>query len=279
MWTLMLIEIRKMASRPRSYISFAAVTLIISIIQLALYADGESYIGFITQSMEQSFTLQGKLLNGNLVCFIILQMLIVQIPLLIALVTGDMISGEAAMGTLRLLSTKPISRTKILLSKFIAGCVYILLLLVWLAFLSWFISRIIFGDGDLIVLKSDGITILQAHDLIWRFAAAFAMAFLALAVVAALSLMLSVFSDNSIGPIVSTMAVIILFTIIGTMDVPLFDKIKPFLFTTHMIIWRNFFDQPLNISQILQSVFILLLHIFILTGVAIKAFNKKDILS
>ena len=74
-------------------------------------------------------------------------------------------------------------------------------------------------------------------------------------------------------------AVIILFTIIGTMDIPLFDKIKPFLFTTHMIIWKSFFDNPLPTSQIWQSMIIMVLHIAGFTGLALYHFNRKDILS
>lgn len=279
MWKLTWIELEKIAAKPRSYIGFIAITVIVSIIQLAMYADGDSYMDFITQSMEQSFELQGKMLNGNLVCFIVLQMLIVQIPLLVALVGGDLVSGEAAMGTIRLLAAKPVSRTQIILSKFFAGCIYTFALLAWLAVLALFVSRLVFGDGDLLVVKSDGITILQAQDLSWRFACAIGIAFLALVTVAALSLMLSVFSDNSIRPIMSTMAVIILFTIIGTMDVPFFDNIKPFLFTTHMIIWHNFFDQPLDTHQIMQSTLVLLVHCVLFVSVAVFAFNKKDILS
>ena len=98
---LTILELRKIAARPRSYIGFAAIAVIAGLIQFAMYSDGEDYIRFITQSVEQSFLFEGKILNGNLICFIILQMLIIQIPLLVALVSGDMISGEAAMGTLR----------------------------------------------------------------------------------------------------------------------------------------------------------------------------------
>ena len=97
--------------------------------------------------------------------------------------------------------------------------------------------------------------------------------------VATLALTLSCFSENSIGPIVTTMGIILLFTIIGSMDVPLFDSIRPFLFTTHMASWRYFFDDPLNTTQILYSIAILLVHILILLFIAFYKFNNKDILS
>lgn len=91
-----------------------------------------SIISFVTASFEQTLTFEGNVLNGNLVAFIILQMLLVQIPLLVALVTGDLVSGEAAMGTIRMLATKPISRVQLLLSKFIAGGIYTFIVILWM---------------------------------------------------------------------------------------------------------------------------------------------------
>ena len=279
MLTLIYTELLKIAAKPRSYIGFIAITIIVAIIHLAMFMDGKSYLGFITQSFEQSFLMEGKILNGNLVCFIILQTLILQIPLLVALVTGDLVSGEAAAGTIRLLASKPVSRTQIIMAKFIAGNMYTLLLLIWLGILALAAGLFIFGKGDLIVLKSDEIIILQQDDVLWRFMAALGAAFVALVLIGAFSMLLSCFSDNSIGPIISTMAVIILFTIIGTMDIPLFDKIKPFLFTTHMIIWKSFFDNPLPAGRIIESLVVMVLHIAGFMGIAIYHFNKKDILS
>ena len=129
------------------------------------------------------------------------------------------------------------------------------------------------------VLKSDGLIVFQQHDIGWRFFYGFAIAFLSLITVATLALTLSCFSENSIGPIVATMGIILLFTIIGSMDVPVFDTIRPFLFTTHMAAWRYFFDDPLNTTNIFYSILILVMHILVLLSIAFYKFNKKDILS
>lgn len=273
------LELQKIAARPRSYIGFVAITIIILLIHFAMYVDGRNYISFVTANVEQNFLFEGNILNGSLICFIILQTLIIQIPLLIALVTGDGISGEAAMGTLRLLTTKPVSRTAIILSKFTAGSVYTLIMLIWLGILALGLGLLIFGPGDLIVLKTDEMIILQDGDVIWRFLTALSLAFLALSLVGALSLMLSCFTDNSIGPIIITMAIIILFTIIGTMEVPVFDKIKPLLFTSHMVVWRNLFEDPLPVKQIYTSVVVLIGHIVGFLAISIIYFKQKDILS
>jgi len=71
----------------------------------------------------------------------------------LALVTGDLLSGEAAMGTLRMLLTKPISRAQVVLSKLIAAAVYTFILVLWMGFLALVVGRLVFGEGDLICLK------------------------------------------------------------------------------------------------------------------------------
>jgi ABC-2 type transport system permease protein len=272
-------EFIKILSKPRSYLGVGALTLLIGIIIFAMKADGKSIISFVTASFEQTLTFNGHILNGYLIAFIILQMLIVHVPLLVALVTGDLIAGEAAMGTIRMLATKPISRTNIVLSKFIAGAAYTLFIIIWMGFLALFVSTALFGTGDVIVLNSDGLVILPEADVLWRFGAGFCVAFLSLLTVSSLSICLSAFAENSIGPIVATMSVIILFTIIGSLDVTVFDSIKPYLFTTHMVSWRSFFEDPVPWSTIRQSVIILVAHNVVLVAIAIVRFNKKDITS
>jgi len=272
-------EFIKITAKPRSYLGLAAITILVGVILFALKVDGLSMISFVTTSFEQTLTFQGNLLNGNLVAFIILQMLIIHIPLLVALVTGDLVSGEAASGAIRILLTKPISRTQILLSKFIAGGVYTLCMIIWLGLMSVLIGRVLFGQGDLMVLNSDGLVILKENDISWRYLGGFAVAYLALLTVSTLSICLSCFTENSIGPIVTTMAIIILFTIIGTLDVRFFDQIRPYLFTTHMAAWRSYFEVPLPTAQIIKSILILLGHQVVLISIAIIKFNSKDITS
>lgn len=270
-------ELVKILAKPRSYIGFGVLTLLIGIILLAMKADGKSFISFVTASFEQTLSFNGEILNGNLMAFVILQMLIIHVPLLVALVTGDLVSGEAAMGTLRMMATKPISRSAILGSKFLAGAIYTFLLTLWMAFMAYGVGQWMFGVGDLIVLNSDGLVVLPADDIMWRYFYGFGLAFLSLLAVAAMSICFSVFSDNSIGPIVSTMAVIILFTIIGSLDVASFVSIQPFLLTTHMASWRSLFEMPVPIDDILSSIYILLFHIIAFAGIAFWRFNKKDI--
>jgi ABC-2 type transport system permease protein len=279
MWPLLRIELWKIFRKPRTYISFVAIAAMVWLFQLAFYADGESYVRFGMQSLTNTFDLGGKILNGYLVCFIILQTFLMQVPLLIALVAGDMIAGEANMGTLRLLLTKPAGRGELLAAKFGATFVYTVSLLVWMAILALLGSVLIFVVGDLMVLRNNEVDVHQAGDVIWRYLAAFGFATVAMMTVASLALLLSVFAENAIGPIVATVSVIIVSTILSTMDIPFFDRLKPYLFTTHMLGWKGFFYTPVPWTGIWKSLCVLLGHILLFTGTTWFVFKRKDILS
>jgi len=192
------------------------------IIEAALYADGKTFVDFALSGITEQFDVNGNIINGYLVTYIILQSLIVNIPLLVALVAGDTLAGEANLGTLRLLLTKPISRSQLVWAKFLAS-----------------------------VVTS----------------------------VAALSVLLSVFAENSIGPIVSTMGIILFFTIITNLGLPSFEVIKPWLMTTHMIAWKGFFDNPVPYDAIFHSALVLVAYIVVFMAATIFIFNSKDIQS
>ena len=279
MWQLIKIELFKIFKKPRTYIAFGAIAAIIFLVQLAFYIDGDTYLSFIMRSVESSFIIEGNKVNGYLVFFIILQTLLVHVPLLISLVAGDMIAGEANMGTLRLLATKPVSRTNILISKFSAACVYTILLLTFMALLGLLGSMLLFGTSDLMVFKSDKLLLIDRSDVLWRYVAAYGFAALSMITVAALAFLFSVFADNSIGPIIASMSVIIVFTILTTMDIPFFNNMKPYLFTNHMLNWKGFFDRPVDGKEVLKSALFLLAHIVFFVSLSIYIFRKKDILS
>jgi ABC-2 type transport system permease protein len=297
MWSLLQIELYKIAKKPRTYIAFASIAVVVFIFHGAFKADGASYLDMLLQTTGETFTLdRSKAINGNFMCYIILNTLLVQVPILVALVAGDSISGEANMGTLRLLLTKPISRNRIIGVKFIASIIYTIGLLLFMAILALFLSRFIFGIEDQLVFRvhGDASEILQItkDDIMWRYFCAFGYATIALTVIAALALLLSVFAENSIGPIIATVCIVIVCTIISNMNVPIIDKtIKPFLFTSYLVGWKGFFyiavdsdNVPIrgsleNWPAIRNSLFILFAHIGIFFGAAAFFFRRKDILS
>lgn len=297
MWRLLQIELFKISRRPRTYIAFAAIAAIVAIFQFAFKADGQSYMDLMMQSAKDEFTFDRiQAINGYFMCYIILNTLLIQVPILVALIAADSISGEANMGTLRLLVSKPVSRTQIILVKFAAATIFTLFLLLWMAVTALLFSILIFGTGDMLVFRTKGedsqIMLITKDDVMWRYYAAFAYATVALTVIAALSLLLSIFAENSIGPIIATVCIVIVCTIISNINVPIIDRnVKPFLFTSYLVGWKGFFyigtddngntikGSLENWPAIRKSLLILLAHIAVIVTASVVIFKRKDILS
>src|SRR5215212_6070926 len=151
---LLQIELFKIFKRPRTYISFAVIAVIILLVQVALKYGGKEYVGLMMSGLNETFEVPtGEILNGYLVCFIVLNLLLIHVPILVALVAGDIVAGEANMGTLRLIVSKPVSRTNLLLVKFTASSIYTLMLLVWMAIFALWLSMILFGENNLVIAR------------------------------------------------------------------------------------------------------------------------------
>jgi len=279
MLTLFKIEFLKVFKKWRTYIGFIAVGVLVPLVHLAMYLEGQNSLDFITRDLQNSFLLVGNLLNGYWISYIILNVIAVHIPFLITLVAGDLLAGEATAGTYRLLITRPISRMEIIISKFLAGFAYSALLILWLAIMSLGLGLVIFGAGELLVVRSELIIIFDKTDVLWRFLLAYGFAILGMTVVCSLAFFFSSLVENAIGPIITTMAVIIIFIIISAIDVDIFRMVKPYLFTNYILKWRDFFNDPLDTNQILNSIFVLSGHIITLFGITAIIFQKKDILS
>jgi ABC-2 type transport system permease protein len=278
MTTLIFIELQKMFKKWRTYIGIIAIGLLTLTVQIALYFTGKSMIDFQMRGIEQSFVMVGNLFNGYFISRMILTLLIIHIPFLVVLVGGDLLAGEATAGTYRMLLTRPVSRLQVITAKFISGFIYVVVLIFWMAFISLGVSLLVFGSGPLLSVGS-GIVIFAENDIMWRFMGAYAYAILSMTTVVFISIIFSSLVQNAIGPIVSTMAVIIVFLILSAIPVDFLQSIRPYLFTSHLGQWNNFFSDQVDYKEIYESAGILFAHIAAIYAITAYIFIKKDILS
>jgi ABC-2 type transport system permease protein len=276
MFRLIQFELFKIFKKPRTYISFGAVLLIVVAFFFGMYFEGEQIISFVTQALEASFQLEGKVINVYLVSYLLMNTLWIHIPILICLVTGDLIAGEASSGTLRLLMTRPFERWKIYFAKYFAGIIYSTMLIVFMMLLSFVLGYFLFGVGDLIVMRKM-VNVFSHDDLIWRFILAYGFGLLSMFVIASLSFMISSFTKNAIGPIVGTIAVLIALNIITTLGMSFLRPIAPYLFNVHFTKWQYFFEFDIEWNKIIQAVLVQMGYIILFFLVGFRHFNRKDI--
>jgi len=246
-------EFLKTFLRWRSYIGFIAIAAVVPLVEIAMKVQGESIVKTMTVTLPPDFFLPPNLFNAYFVTLFIMNFLWVHIPFLISLVAGDQLAGEGSAGTFRLLLTRPPSRSYILISKFIVTLCYTTLLVVFLAALSIGLGMALFGTGDVLVIGK-GLAIIPGAEAPWRICLAFLLAIWSMWCVASLAFLFSSFVENSIGPIIGSMAVIIVFLVISNIPVSLFAAIRPFLFTTYFTVWQYAVEQQVAWDKIVTSV-------------------------
>ncbi len=274
-------EIYKTFSRWRTYISFGFIALIVILTEVVMKVSANEILYRMMRSFEKDFLIFGNVLNGWFITAFIMNSLHIHIPFFITLVAGDIVSGEATSGTMRFLLTRPPSRSKIITAKYLTTLFYTTGLVIFLALICVFLGLILFGSGDLIMNYHARfrIVFIPEAEVPVRMLLAFAAAVWSMTVVASLAFLLSTLAENSIGPIIGTMAIVIVFLVIGNFPFDFFRILSPYLFTTYMIFWQRFLDDPISWGEIARSATILGLHSVGLFLIAFTAFNRKDIKS
>ncbi len=271
-------EIVKTALKWRSYISFLTIAIIIPLIDVGLLFEKGGWARGMTRGLASDFLIVGNIKNGFFITYFILNALWIHVPFLITLGAGDQLAGEATGGTFRLLLTRPVSRSYILFAKYVTTLVYAGALVVFMGVLSLALGTALFGTGDLLVPGRD-LTILAESDVLWRMAAGIALATWGMCTVASLAFLFSSLVENGIGPIIGTMAVIIVSYIIGNLPVELFTAMKPYLFTTYLDLWAKVFEDPVPWETIRHSMLVLGGFSVGFYAVTWYIFQKKDVLS
>lgn len=108
-----------------------------------------------------------------------------------------------------------------------------------------------------------------------RFGLAYILAIWAMWTIALLAFFLSTLAENSLGPVIGTMAIVIACLIISRTPLQLFKKIKPFLFTTYVDDgWLKVFKEPIPWHEINNSVLYLRMYIFGFFVLSLIIFNR-----
>jgi len=250
-------ELVKMLHRPRTFLSIGLVIVLVALIFWGLKSEGEAALQYILKALDNNFIVNGNILNGYLVTFIILNTLWIHIPVLIVIVTGDLFSSELEGGTIRILLTRPINRYKLVIAKHLSALIFIVIFLVFWMLITLWPSIILFGKGDLVVIFN-GLHILEEKDLLWRFFAAFGFAFLGMGSFAIFSVTISFFTRKSLITILIALGVLVISTLLQTLAPSIFKGWESFLLTYHLAQWQLFFYTDIDWGSIQNSVMWLL---------------------
>ena len=245
MMRLIRFELIKILTRWRTYIGFIAFGLIVPMVVAGLKLGGQqSFERRLLSLIQEDFIIGGNVLNGWFFGLFFMSALWVHIPIVLTIVAGDQIAGEGNAGTFRFLLTHAVSRTRIITAKFVVTLIYTAATVLFIGGLTLGLSLWAFGSGDLLVIRQ-GILVIPEAQLMHHFLMAYGLATLAMFVVSSLCFFFSALTDNSIGPIAATMAVIIVSLIIISLPFDIFQAIRPYLFVHYFDVWQRVFDDPI----------------------------------
>ena len=269
-------EFQKIFFRKRTYIGFILIGILIPFIVGAIDNGGNMLEKSIYGQLSDSFFFVGSLINGYLATYIIIAVLITHMPFLSTIIAADIVSGEYSKGTFRLYLSRPISRSKILLSKLIIVYLYTILLMAFFIGYSLLISVVWLGTGELAVFHM-GLLFLSEDDALVRFFIAFLTSTVVMLTVSSLCFYISTISKNSVTPIIITISTVFVGTAISIIPIELFKIINPYLFTGYINSYLSAFHDPIPYDGILRLILICLLWTGIFLALAFNHFIKKDI--
>src|SRR5215472_7081390 len=176
--------------------------------------------------------------NGVFLTFIALTLLLILVlPVVVAVVSGDSVAGEAGYGTLRYLLAVPAGRTRLLAVKYGVIVTFALCATFIISAVALVVGAVLFPVGP-VTLLSGTLVSLPAGLLRLLLVTLYICA--AMAAVGAIGLAISTFTEHAIGAIAAVMILIVASEIVD--QIPQFAVVAPYL-PTH---WWNMFDSLLR---------------------------------
>ena len=269
-------ETYKLIRQPRVWLTFAVMTVLMFLINLGLALEGQEMIGLLLEPFSDQFIISGKLVNSHLISYVALNMLWVHIPVLLVIVTGDMVSGEFEAGTIRLILSSSWSRAQWMTAKVAAALIYIFFFMLFSGLIMFIPAQLVFGSGDLMVFNA-GVQIIEAKEVLWRFCLALVFGTLGMMTFATISIFFSVLLRNSLAAILVSLGILIVSTLLQTFGMGIFESWRHLLFTWHMAQWQNLYFNEVEFIPIYKSAAVLLGHQLFFLSMAYYYFNRMKI--
>jgi len=213
--------------------------------------------------------------NGVFLTFIALSLLLILVlPVVVAVVAGDSIAGEAGYGTLRYLLAVPAGRTRLLIVKYATIVVWCIAAVFIVAAVALVVGVALFPVGPVTLLSGDTVSLgagLVRVLLVTVYVCA------AMAAIGAIGLAISTFTEHSIGAIAALMILIVTSEVVDT--IPQFAVVAPYL-PTH---WWNSFDAllrtPVDTTTLWHGLLSFAVYAVLFFLIAWARFTSSDVTS
>jgi ABC-2 type transport system permease protein len=240
-WRLLASELRLVFGRRRNQLLLLVVALFPLLIGIALKVaspKGASGGGGPNGPNNGAAFFNQLAGNGVFLTFIALTMLLILVlPVVVAIVSGDSMAGEAGHGTLRYLLAVPAGRTRLLSVKYLTIVAFAAAATFIVAIVALLVGVVLFPVGPVTLLS--GTTVSLADGLLRIFLVTLYIS-AAMAAIGAIGLAISTLTEHAIGAIAALMILVVGSEVVD--QVPQFAAAGPYL-PTH---WWTMFDSLLR---------------------------------
>lgn len=196
------------------------------------------------------------------------------LTLVVALLFGDMIAGEASRSTLKYLLTIPVGRTRLLLVKVVVSATVLVVGVLLLTGMSLLVGTISYGSGGIQVPAGPQ---LELGESLLRILAAVTLICLHLSWAAALGTLLTVYSD---APLAAAGGVVLASIVSSILErIPDLGEVRSYLPTFDTNAFQQFFSARIDFQPIGDSILSALIYALLFGAVAVWWFRRKNISS
>jgi ABC-2 type transport system permease protein len=261
-------EMRLLLTRRRNLILLAALGVVPIFIGVAVKisnthgSDGPQFLGRVTG-------------NGLFLVFTAITVSIpFFLPLVIGVIAGDAIAGEAGQGTLRYLLTVPVSRGRLLAGKTAAVATFTAIAVFVVALLGLIVGAALFGLRSLVLLSGDTVSL---GDGLLRTFGVVAYVTVALCGLAAGGLFVSTLTENAVAAMAATVSIAVLSALLDA--VPQLSAIHGALLTDHWLGFGELLRTSINGADLAAWTALHLAYAAIFLSLAWSRITTKDITS
>ncbi len=213
--------------------------------------------------------------NGVFLAFIALSILLTLVlPLVMAVVSGDSLAGEAGAGTLRYLLTVPAGRTRLLTVKYTAVVIFGLAACLLVTAVSLLMGVILFPVGPVTLLS--GTTVSLGVGLLHLLYVTLYVA-AAMAALGAIGLAISSLTEHPIGAIAAVLVLAVASEVAD--QVAQFAVIHPYLPTHFWLSFDSLLRSPIDTASLLHGLLSFAVYIVIFWSLAWARFSSADVTS
>ena len=243
-------ELRKLLSQKRTYLGLALVVILplffVVFQNVHTHHDHGAENIFVAQ-----ITQSGLATPVLMLLFLSTFML----PLVAALVAGDIVANEDGNGTLKTILTRSVDRGQVFAAKALAAMSY--------AAVAVFISAAVatiagIASWGFHPVRSFSGTVVSSQEALLLVFASNAIYLIPLLSVAAIGVLLSTTTRNSAAAVVATIGLVLLLYIIS--GIPGLESIKPYLLTEQFQNWQGLLRTPTDWSPIAHSAWVCALY-------------------